>query len=94
MTCLPDHGPHYARGLCRRCYHRERWHGRHVQYPIRRVVRPSTELAARGQRLYDELKAAEPYGGRATWNRVADALGVKPKTLEKARERARQRESA
>lgn len=82
--CSPEHGPHYARGLCRRCY------GRHRDaYPRRN--RTSTALAAAAAQLYAEFQAAGPYAGfTPTWVAVARHLGVKPKTLEKARERAKQ----
>lgn len=89
--CHPD-GEHVALGLCVPCYHRERRARWRAANPRRR--HPSTTTAARAERLYAELKAAEPYGPRASWPLVAAKLGVKAKTLEKARERARRRNVA
>lgn len=87
--CRPDHGPHYARGLCRRCYARERWHGRHVAHPG--TNQPALVLATRAERLRAELEAAGSYATiPCTWPAIAEHLGVAPKTLEKARQRARQ----
>jgi hypothetical protein len=86
--CTPDHGPHYARGLCRRCYQRERWHGRHITHPRRN--RPALDLAAAAHRLRAELEAAGPYATTpATWPAIARRLGVKFETLERALTRAR-----
>lgn len=53
--------------------------------------RTAPQLAARAERLHAELVAAGPYAPvPPTWATVASQLGVKPKTLEKARQRARQ----
>lgn len=54
------------------------------------VPRPELDLLTRAQRLRAELQAAAPYSGQPwSWPAVAARLGVKPKTLEKARQRAR-----
>lgn len=86
--CLPEHGPHYARGLCRRCYDHERRQGRHQTYP--RTNRRSTVLVTRAERLRAELEAAGPYAPvPATWRGVAQLLGVKYETLDRTLTRAR-----
>jgi hypothetical protein len=67
-----------------------RAYGRRVEEP--QTYLPAVELAERAERLRAELEAAAPYSGQPfSWRAVADRLGVKEKTLEKARERARRR---
>ena len=93
MTCLPDHGPHYARGLCRRCYDRERYRGLVGGHVRRRV--DVAGLVSRAERLRAELEAAGPYAAiPCTWPAIARHLGVKPESLERARTRAKQRSAA
>jgi hypothetical protein len=86
--CHPDR-EHVAFGLCSPCYYRD-WYARW------RAVNPRTnhralELAARAERMRAELEAAGPYATLpCTWPAIAERLGVKPATLERARTRARQ----
>jgi hypothetical protein len=80
--------PYYARWLCRDCYEPHRHSGTHVEFPRRN--HSSTELAARAERLRAELEAAAAYLDEpVTWHLIARKLGVKYKTLDRARCRAK-----
>jgi hypothetical protein len=86
-TCHPDR-PHYARKLCRTCYSWKQQAERLDEHP--RLNFTSVTLAARAQALRAELEAAGAYAAiPCTWPAIARHLGVAPKTLEKARQRAR-----
>jgi hypothetical protein len=88
MICPPEHGRHHARGRCRRCYHARRRAEARAGRPLRRP--PSLTLAARAEKLHAELVEAGPYAMvPPTWRGVAEMLGVRYETLDRARCRAK-----
>lgn len=88
-TCHPDR-PHHGRGLCASCYDRERRYG---QLPEVSRRNRTLELVQRAEKMKAELEAAEGYATMpATWEAIAEYLGVKPATLDRYRIRARQHE--
>lgn len=88
MICRHFDRPHYARGLCRGCYTTQCTNRNLDAFP--RQNRTSVALAERAERVRAELEAAGPYASAPpTWRGVAEVLGVKYKTLDRARTRAR-----
>lgn len=87
--CHPDR-PVHARRLCTPCYDYERRYGRLPEVPRRNRT---LELVQRAERMKAELEAAEGYATMpATWEAIAEYLGVKPATLDRYRIRVRQYE--
>lgn len=57
--------------------------------PLRADALRTLELVERAERMYAELLAAEGYATMpARWDAIAEYLGVRPETLERARIRA------
>lgn len=93
----PRSGRHWCRGMCRGCYERVERAGRLDDYPAIRTPSPPG-LVADALELRRECGRAEVRaGGRGggarvlsgiSWDEVAARLGVAPRALEKARERA------
>jgi hypothetical protein len=90
--CHPDR-PVDSRGLCTSCYAVHYRSGTHLDFP-RRIWR-GEDLVEAAERLRADLERAAPYSGQPyTWPVVAKQLGVRQRTLEKARERARRKVAA
>lgn len=88
-VCHPDR-VHHARGLCPSCYDHERKYGELPDPPQPRWHRTAA-LVERAERLKAELEAAGDYAPiPATWDGVAEYLGVRPETLDRYRYRVRE----
>lgn len=90
--CHPDR-PHHGRGLCQPC-HLQQWRAeRRAGMQLKPRRKRALELVQRAERMKAELEAAEGYATMpATWEAIAEYLGVKPATLDRYRIRVRQYE--
>jgi hypothetical protein len=81
-----DEREHHARGLCRACYKRLWRAGTLDEWPPVR--------GRRSGNMVTDAKIIRMRQPALSWPTIATMLGVKPKTLDKARERSRAREAA
>lgn len=90
--CHPDR-PHHGLGLCSTCHSTRHRAERRAAVPPKPRRKRALELVQRAERMKAELEAAEGYATMpATWEAIAEYLGVKPATLDRYRIRVRQYE--